>query len=1025
MDTLDWDHIVSELIVKSLLSMVTFIGNQGAREIKKYFDKNDVFQKTVGETTDSVLVSFNIKDDQMMNTLREYLLSPEVESIIRQIYAACLTTSLDSHGNSIRSEFRISLATHLNQSENKIKHFADNLFDLFLNACQRALEVAVSKDYLSLDEARTTLRFKMLHDELNAIQKNLSLLSSNELDTPAILEFEKIYRNQIANRHKYIVPPHFDSAKKIPLDNLFVPPRFILPFKDNNEENSVFTTDDYLSSIYRSVILGNPGGGKSTFALKVVYDLASSYKKRLLLRRQLTPILVILRDYGAEKKAQNYSILQFIESTSNSKYQVLPPKGSFEYLLLNGRAVVIFDGLDELLDTSYRQEVSGDIESFCQLYPSVPVIVTSREVGYEQAPLDEKNFLVSRIAPFNNYQINQYVQNWFSLDNDIPTEERERKAKLFMEESTIVPDLRSNPLMLALMCNIYKGENYIPKNRPDVYEKCALMLFERWDKSRGIHALLPFEAHIRPAMMFLAHWIYSEETLLGGVTEEKLIFKAKEYLCPRRFENEDEAEKAARDFITFCRGRAWVFTDVGTTADGERLYQFTHRTFLEFFTSAYLVRTHVTSKKLLETLLPRISRGEWDVVAQLAFQLQSKNVEGASDDLLTKLIELTQNGYTQSYLKKSGNYLSFAVRCLEFLIPSPKVLRLIVTSCVDYCIAFGREVINKDIQSDIRSNITREDLPERILAALFLATTENQPVIRDSVEKIIINRINDSEEIISVLALELGVYIEFPSYLISGVYSEKPIDRVFYKGLSKRILSQHKNLIIKLCPKYKKCCFIAFENDYIRIKDIIDFHGIKFLFELERFNIFTLIMGFSPIRIIQNNLIMINFKLQEEQNIYALNENLEQITPEILLNSQYDEFNGYSGDIFDRIRVYQDRTIENDGKNIISLGLSRDALFGAFLLIASLFSGSDKVNKRVVDELKRSNLLLFQSMRLAFIGRFESVPEKDIEFELNNCGFNEKQQEVIRKWQQRIINFPNQQKTHRKNISYLQGKEDK
>ena len=40
---------------------------------------------------------------------------------------------------------------------------------------------------------------------------------------------------------------------------------------------------------------------------------------------------------------------------------------------------------------------------------------------------------------------------------------------------------------------------------------------------------------------------------------------------------------AAREFVEFCRGRMWVFTDAGTTVSGQRLYGFTHRTFLEYF----------------------------------------------------------------------------------------------------------------------------------------------------------------------------------------------------------------------------------------------------------------------------------------------------------------------------------------------------------------------------------------------------------------------------------------------------------
>jgi hypothetical protein len=325
---------------------------------------------------------------------------------------------------------------------------------------------------------------------------------------------------------------------------------------------------------------------------------------------------------------------------------------------------VIFDGLDELLDTSSRQEVTGDVESFCTLYPSAPVLVTSREVGYEQAPLDQKRFESFRLSPFTEGQVEDYAKKWFGADEELTPEQKKQMAGAFLRESRIVPDLRSNPLMLALMCNIYRGENYIPKNRPDLYEKCAVMLFEKWDKKRGILVPLPFEAHVRPAMQYLAHWIYSDERLQGGVTENSLVKKATEYLSKWLFDDPLEAEHAAREFIEFCRGRAWVFTDTGTTRTGERLYQFTHRTFLEYFTSAHLVRTNPTPDRLGPLLRPRIARREWDVVSQLAFQIQHRNVEGAGDELLTHLLDTVP----KTSEKESSNLLSFAARCLQLLV---------------------------------------------------------------------------------------------------------------------------------------------------------------------------------------------------------------------------------------------------------------------------------------------------------------------------------------------------------------------
>ena len=47
----------------------------------------------------------------------------------------------------------------------------------------------------------------------------------------------------------------------------------------------------------------------------------------------------------------------------------------------------------------------------------------------------------------------------------------------FISESASVADLRSNPLMLALLCILYRGAGSLPRNRTEVYEQCASMLY--------------------------------------------------------------------------------------------------------------------------------------------------------------------------------------------------------------------------------------------------------------------------------------------------------------------------------------------------------------------------------------------------------------------------------------------------------------------------------------------------------------------------------------------------------------------
>ena len=60
------------------------------------------------------------------------------------------------------------------------------------------------------------------------------------------------------------------------------------------------------------------------------------------------------------------------------------------------------------------------------------------------------------------------VAKWFDADVDLTDDQRRKKAQGFIAESRNITDLRSNPLMLALLCNIYRGEGHIPRNRPAV-----------------------------------------------------------------------------------------------------------------------------------------------------------------------------------------------------------------------------------------------------------------------------------------------------------------------------------------------------------------------------------------------------------------------------------------------------------------------------------------------------------------------------------------------------------------------------
>lgn len=505
----------------------------------------------------------------------------------------------------------------------------------------------------------------------SASVRNASLLKGL-YQQQEIHDFQVSLNSQIVALHGAMKLPHAGTTRQVPYDELFVTPDLWFPPSTNSAGNGSAQLGDALRVTNRILILGDPGGGKSTLAHKLTHDLAAGLIETHLDR---TPFLVTLREYALVVGGANRrTVIEYLAENCKSPYQIAPPEDALEYLFLNDRGVVIFDGLDELLDTSQRRDVVQAVEAFASHFPTCPIVVTSRRVGYEEAPLDENSFTRLELGKFSPKQVSSYVEKWFKLDDSIPDRRRAGLTRAFLQDSLFVEDLRSNPLLLSLMCGIYASENYIPQNRPDVYEKCANLLFERWDKQRGITSSLPFDAHVRGALRALALNMFTKHSAEDGISRKVLERYVSSYLRSKRFDNDEEAEHAAEEFIDFCKGRAWVLTDVGA-----EIYGFTHRTFMEYFAATQLVRLHPNASSLFAYLLPRLREENWDVVAQLCLQILDKTVDDGADDFLSLLLDefvgSEPNGST---------LLRFACRALEFVVPRPSVVERIANVSIDY-----------------------------------------------------------------------------------------------------------------------------------------------------------------------------------------------------------------------------------------------------------------------------------------------------------------------------------------------------
>src|SRR5947209_19101711 len=108
---------------------------------------------------------------------------------------------------------------------------------------------------------------------------------------------------------------------------------------------------------------------------------------------------------------------------------------------------------------------------------------------------------------------------------------------------------------------------------------------------------------------------------------------------------------------------------------------------------------------------------------------------------------------------ESWSLLSFATRCLEFLVPSPSVCRDLATTCLE--MMCGEKPVR--IKGPGRGNTD----PQEALAGLLTAADENQRTIRQTIQRVLIDKLNSTDmnraSVAAELALQLYMRVHLPA----------------------------------------------------------------------------------------------------------------------------------------------------------------------------------------------------------------------------------------------------------------------
>ncbi|MBE7556432.1 MAG: NACHT domain-containing protein [Anaerolineales bacterium] len=377
------------------------------------------------------------------------------------------------------------------------------------------------------------------------------------------------------------------------------------------------------------VILGDPGAGKTTLLKYITLAFAQQRSDRLGLDEERLPIFLRLYDFVAKRTSYSgdYSLVDYLYTQAHENLLLDLPTGFFEAALEQGQCCVCLDGLDELGGAGLRREVTAAAASLASRYPRNRYLITSRLVGYEEAPLDRRNFIHHTILPFTEDDIRRFVQQWYAAREKDPVlakKQAESLTQTIMDQPPL-KTLAANPLMLTIIALVHRIEAELPHERVKLYDKCVTALVETWEQVKRLSVEDKERPHYkkrRHLLEQLAYWLHTqplEGTSGKGrareVAEGDLKAQVAQFLLadPQLTLDKRSAWQEAEDFVAMAKARTGLLVE-----RGDSIYSFAHLTFQEYLAAAYLKYEYAHSiDELWEVIQPNLHNPAWREVILL------------------------------------------------------------------------------------------------------------------------------------------------------------------------------------------------------------------------------------------------------------------------------------------------------------------------------------------------------------------------------------------------------------------------
>lgn len=345
-------------------------------------------------------------------------------------------------------------------------------------------------------------------------------------------------------------------------------------------EKTTYRIESQIQKGSRLVIIGDPGCGKTT----LLSYIAHTY----IAQKRWTPITLTCRDLIEASQTEGLiGLIHYqLRQTGYSRDQIQTLSNVFEKQIAANRILLLVDGLDEIPTEAARWRFSQFLSAQAQLHHDMPIILTSRVVGFRSIQSALGSFKHFTVAPLSVNDRKQFLESWATLVSKLSVKQNRAKTLEQLEHlvgnNRKVAKLCENVFLLGLIVQMFSLDGSLPTYRIDIYRRAIELIIARQRKGLGpplvINEVYPYLEHLAYCMRSEGDQYWSEAKVLAAIEEVQQV----------ETEEPDLQRRSPNEWLNAAIDQLGILNVAGSNKIDNhgyerRVIQFFHQSFQEYF----------------------------------------------------------------------------------------------------------------------------------------------------------------------------------------------------------------------------------------------------------------------------------------------------------------------------------------------------------------------------------------------------------------------------------------------------------